>query len=238
MEDLPRWYYDEFQQIGTDYESVEEVEKYDQRMGQFRDIKQEVDLIVNMSSLKEDDVVLEYGCGTGEFLIAAAAKCRMAYGLDISGVMLDYLQRKLTAAQVSHKVKLIHAGFLSYKHQGEPIDAAVSQLALHHLPDFWKHMALKKVYEILKPGGCFFLRDVVFPSPHDDYYSYFDNLIDKMRKDSGDEMAGSLVRHIKGEYSTCDWIMEGLLRSSGFSIEKNIRDGIAVIYLCRKTAFR
>lgn len=38
----PAWYYDEIRQIGTDYENVEEVKSYDERMSKFRNFDEEV----------------------------------------------------------------------------------------------------------------------------------------------------------------------------------------------------
>jgi hypothetical protein len=41
--------------------------------------------------------------------------------------------------------------------------------------------------------------------------------------------------HIKEEFSTLDWIMEGLLKSAGFNIEQvNYYDGFMANYLCIK----
>jgi putative AdoMet-dependent methyltransferase len=40
-------------------------------------------------------------------------------------------------------------GFLNYEHNGPPLDMIVSNLALHHLPDFWKMIALKRIHEML-----------------------------------------------------------------------------------------
>src|SRR5438132_1610888 len=55
-----------------------------------------------------------------------------------------------------------HGGFLSYQHEGPPADIVTSKFALHHLPDFWKAVALARIHAWLRPGGIFFLRDVVF----------------------------------------------------------------------------
>lgn len=61
------WRHDEFRQLGTDYDSVDEVAKYDCRMRQFRDIDAENDRIVELAGLTPDADVLEIGTGTGAF---------------------------------------------------------------------------------------------------------------------------------------------------------------------------
>ncbi|MEA1893594.1 MAG: hypothetical protein U9N36_00045 [Euryarchaeota archaeon] len=43
-----------------------------------------------------------------------------------------------------------HGGFLAYEHEAEPADAMVSIVALHHLPDFWKLVALTRAAKMLK----------------------------------------------------------------------------------------
>jgi putative AdoMet-dependent methyltransferase len=49
------------------------------------------------------------------------------------------------------------------------------------------------------------------------------------------KLAGQTAMHIKEEYSTLDWIMEGLLERAGFSIGKTYKpDGMTTAYLCVK----
>lgn len=233
MKSIPSWYYNEFQQIGTDYASPLEVKQYDARMQTLRDINGEIEKIIMMTHLSEKDVILELGCGTGELLINLARKCKLIYGLDVSPIMLEYAQHKIDN-QALNNVKLFNAGFLTYQHKGEPVNIAISQLALHHLPDFWKAIALKNVHSLLKPGGYFFLRDVVYPSGLNDYSTYFNNSINNLEGEARDEIAHEIIMHIKNEYSTLDWIMEGLLQKCGFTIKHNINDGFTTIYLCEK----
>jgi hypothetical protein len=45
---------------------------------------------------------------------------------------------------------------------GAPLGAAVTQIALHHLPDFWKQIALIRIAGMLKDGGRLCLRDMVY----------------------------------------------------------------------------
>src|SRR5215475_7731072 len=42
-------------------------------------------------------------------------------------------------------VEVLRAGFLSYEHAGPPADFVYSRYALHHLPDFWKAVALARL---------------------------------------------------------------------------------------------
>lgn len=229
----PIWFYDELNQIGTDYNSVQEVEEYDARMRKLRDISSEIEAIIKDTKLGRGQSVIDIGCGTGEFVIAAARRCKRVYGLDISSTMLEYTKRKIQKSGLAN-IELIKGGFLTYNHQDEPVDVVVSQLALHHLPDLWKAVALKRVYSMLKPCGRFFLRDVVFPSNIEDYHNYFDSLVTDIQPTGGDENARDMALHIKDEYSTLSWIMEGLLDSSGFRIEHSSCNDLIAVYVCVK----
>src|SRR5581483_6383422 len=58
-------------------------------------------------------------------------------------------------------VEVVAGGFLSYR-PGAPVDAVYTRNALHHLPDFWKVVALDRIASMLRPGGVLRLRDIVF----------------------------------------------------------------------------
>jgi SAM-dependent methyltransferase len=45
---------------------------------------------------------------------------------------------------------------------GEPPHVVYSRNALHHLPDVWKAVALRRIADMLRPGGAFVLRDTVY----------------------------------------------------------------------------
>lgn len=68
---LPEWQWNEMQQVGTDYTDLAEVERYDQRMGSFRDVEKENRTMLEMLNLPTGSSVLEVGCGTGRFARAA-----------------------------------------------------------------------------------------------------------------------------------------------------------------------
>lgn len=228
MTDRPVWYYDEFQHVGTDYGSVEEVRIYDERMQSLRDVAGECEAILRALDLTPGSTLIEIGTGTGEFAVHAAQHGMKVYALDISRIMLDYARQKAASRGVAG-IEFINAGFLTYEHCGEPADAVVSQLALHHLPDFWKAVALKRIADMLSPTGRFYLWDVVFPSAD------YESAIGKWISSAPDaRLAEDIARHVKCEYSTLDWIMDGLLTSAGLPLISTEHYGVFAKYLCRK----
>jgi putative AdoMet-dependent methyltransferase len=68
----PPWQYNELQQVGTDYADSVHVEAYNRQMQKLRDIKQEIQNIINCLDIKPDHTILEFGTGTGEFAIEAS----------------------------------------------------------------------------------------------------------------------------------------------------------------------
>lgn len=228
----PRWQYDEFKQIGTDYDSVEEVEAYDRRMQSLRDVAQETEHILEALGVTPESTILEIGTGTGEFAIRAAARCAKVYAVDISEMMLDYARQKAEARGVSN-IEFKRAGFLTFER--EPVDAVVTQLALHHLPDYWKAVALRRIHDALRDGGRLFLRDVVFPGDVRNHEDRFREWIASAQAKAGDTIGREIEAHIRDEYSTLDWIMEGLLKTSRFSIiSADGSKGLFTTYVCAK----
>jgi ubiquinone/menaquinone biosynthesis C-methylase UbiE len=235
MEKEYSWKYDEAVQTGTDYESIEEVEKYDERMSRLRDVKEEIDEIFKEIKLSPGQNLVEIGCGTGEFAIAASEICSTVTAVDVSEVMLKFAARKADERGCKN-INFVKAGFLDYDHQGEA-DAVVSQIALHHLPDFWKLIALKRIYDMLKMGGRFFLRDLVFSVPLEKYEQKINGLLKFTGENAGEENAENFARHINQEFSTYDWIMEEMLYRAGFYIESaDYGESFIATYVCVKTA--
>lgn len=229
----PDWQYDEFMQIGTDYEDEAEVEAYDRRMQKMRNIEAENEKIFRLLDLKPDQTLLEIGTGTGELALAAAQKCLSVEAIDVSETMLKYAEKKARSRKIEN-VHFSSAGFLTYEHRGEPFDAIVTQKALHHLPDFWKQVALLRIGGMLKPGGKLFLDDIIYSFDPHDYKSFFKDFIAEVTR-SGRDNPAYTESHIRNEYSTLSWIMEGIIERAGFTINRaDYKDGFIASYLCTK----
>ena len=148
--------------------------------------------------------------------------------------MLGYAKRKAGSRGVGN-VDFLQGGFLTYQHKGAPLDAIVSQLALHHLPDFWKQVALIRMAGMLKDGGKLCLRDVMFSFDVREYESFFSGYLAGVSRTVGSEFADRVASHVQREYSTMDWIMEGMIERAGFTVERvRKREGFLGLYLCRK----
>jgi len=226
------WQYDEFNQVGTDYSSKAEVEIYDASHADFRNIEAESIKVLDSLEINGSDVLIDFGSGTGTFAIQAARRCARVYAVDVSQAMIARAAAKASEAGTGN-IEFHHAGFLTYEHNGAPVDVVVTTFAFHHLPDFWKGIALKRVRGMLKPGGQLYIHDVIL-----DEANAIENIaafIDKLAAAGGKLLREDCERHFRDEYSTYDWVMDGLLTRAGFTIRsKQIDDGVLGTYICTK----
>ncbi len=226
------WQYDEFKQVGKDYSMQTEVEMYDSSHSDFRNIERESNTVLDTLGVGENDVVIDFGAGTGTFAIQAALRCATVHAVDVSQTMIDYAKIKAVKAGVSN-IEFYHGGFLTFEHGGPAVDCIVTTFSFHHLPDFWKGVALNRMNQMLKPSGQLYIHDTILEEHH-----AIENIaafIEKLAAAGGDFLREGTERHFREEYSTYDWIMDGLLSRAGFTIKnKNIQDGVIGTYYCIK----
>lgn len=232
MNKYPSWQYDEMKQIGKDYSDAAEVEAYDARHGKFRNVEKENEVILESLCIKPEHVLIDLGTGTGAFAHQAARICERVYAVDISRAMLEYAKMKAEKAGISNIV-FCRGGFLSYSHVAPPADAIVTNTAFHHLPDFWKGVALRRLNKMLKVGGQLYLSDIVFEE--NNVQENIERFIARLENVAGHDIRKDVEAHIRQEFSTYDWIMDGLLERANFRItSKVMQEGVIGRYLCRK----
>ena len=231
---LPRWTFDETTPAGVDYRDVAEARRYDDMHQRFRDYEKAAEMIVKRLGLGPDSTVIDMGAGTGAFAVYAAQYCKRIYAVDVSQAMLAVCHSKLKEAGLENVVCRV-GGFLTYEHKDEWADAMVSVAVLHHLPDHWKQIGLKRAAHMIKPGGRLLLFDIVFPSQDEDLAGVLEGWIGSIRDNSGVELAEEAEMHLREEFSTYDWIMEGLLERAGFHIdEAEYGQGLQTTYVCTR----
>jgi SAM-dependent methyltransferase len=154
----PAWLLDELSYAGRENLDPEHATHYD--------LKEDADAANEVALLKDhgltgESLVVEFGPGTGQFTVAVAPECLRVIAVDVSPPVLRRLEQKVIAGELAN-VDIVRAGFLSYVHAHGPADFIYSRFALHHLPDFWKAVALARLREMLKPAGILRLWDVVY----------------------------------------------------------------------------
>jgi len=227
------WYRDESIFTGANFSDPRVIADYDAQMSKLRDPDCEFNVLLGMLEPHPEWAVADIGCGTGEFALRLSRICWQVYALDVSRPMLDFAAVKAAVDGVRN-IRFIQAGFLSWEGPEEPLDAAVSCMALHHLPDFWKIAALRTVNSMLKDGGSLYLQDVVFSFPSRDYGRAFDAWVEQVGS-AAPEMKTSAERHIRSEFSTTVGVMRSILDESGFDITAERQTGgFYGSFACRK----
>jgi len=144
--------------------------------------------------------------------------------------MLEYVAGKAREEGLAN-LETRHAGFLSMDFAPDHFNAVVSMVCLHHLPDLWKLVGLENVCRTLKPGGQLFLSDVVFSIAPGQAAVELDGFVSCLPE----AIRTNAWQHVAVEYSTLDWIMQGLLERTGFEVlsANQVRSSF-IAYHCRK----
>lgn len=228
----PGWLLDEVGHAGRENLDAEHASRYDAK--EDADAEAEVALLRQLG-LTGGCTVLDLGAGTGQFTVAVAPACALVIAVDVSPVMLGPLEAKVEAMGLTN-VEVVRAGLLTYEHEGAPVDVAYSRLALHHLPDVWKAVALTRLRRIMRPGGVFRLADVVYDFEPADAEERLEAWCATGGDDAEAEWSREeLEEHVRDEHSTFTWILEPMLERCGFRIEGAERsaDGILARYVLR-----
>ncbi|CAA9589059.1 MAG: hypothetical protein AVDCRST_MAG86-4314 [uncultured Truepera sp.] len=226
------WWPDEITSVGRENLDADHVSRYD--------VKENAHATEELRLLKElglngHSEVVDIGAGTGQFTLAAASACARVIAVDISPVMLAALKAKVSASGLSN-VEVVQAGFLTYEHRGRQADFVYSRYALHHLPDFWKAVALQRLRQVVRPGGVLRLWDVVYnfdPSDAEDRLEQW--CATGGHEVEGDWSRAELEEHVRDEHSTFTWLLEPMIERSGFEIKDAVYSGGGVFasYIAR-----
>ena len=204
------WLLDEGGHAGAEHLDAAYVAGYDTKTG--FDVEPEIELLKECG-LGLEATLVDMGAGTGLLASAAASFCRLVVAVDPSGAMLA------RAAMRAPEVECVEAGFLTYEHHGDPPQLVYSRNALHHLPDFWKAVALGRLAGMLAPGGTLVLRDIVYAFQP----AEADEMLEAWFAAAPTDPASGWTRaeleaHVRDEHSTFSWLLEPMLKQTGFEI--------------------
>jgi SAM-dependent methyltransferase len=209
------WRFDEFAHAGHEHLDPAYVAAYDHKAG--NDPSDDLALLRQLG-LDNRSALVDLGAGTGTFAIAAAPFSRTVFAVDVSSAMLAVLRRKVAHLGVTN-VTPVRAGFLTYEHPHESADFVYSRNALHHLPDFWKAVAIERVAAMLRPGGILRLRDLIFSFAPGDTTTVLEAWLASAPTRPADGWTREeLETHLREEHSTFSWVLEAMLERSGFDI--------------------
>jgi len=202
------WYYTQRRQVGLDT-----------AVASIYDVSEDSDVrarqALTMLGVKTGWRIADIGCGNGVLATEAALMGAEVDAIDISPAMIGLAE--IYARDRKAKIRTQPAGLLSFAYQPNSYDLIVSEFTLHHLPDFWKAVALSRIFNALKPGANFYLRDMVFVSMPDGVDRDVEGWADFSIKNHDFERE-SVMTHMRDEYSTFGWVMERMLTETGFTL--------------------
>ena len=229
----PRWFPDELAHAGPEHLDAAYVAGYDRKAG-----PEAADDLALLRALGLDDrhTLVDLGAGTGALALAAAPFCRRVVAADVSPAMLSNVRGRAKELGLRN-LEVVEGGLLSYQHQGEQADFVYSRNVLHHLPDFWKTVALERIAAMMKPGGVLLLRDLVFsfdPAQTEDAIEAW--LAGAAGSSDEGWTRAELEEHLRMEYSTFSWLLEPMLARTGLAIRRveHSANRIFAAYVCVK----
>jgi SAM-dependent methyltransferase len=206
--DSQRWQLDEVAHAGGEHLDAAYVAAYDEKAQ--TDWTDDIAALLALG-IGTTSTVVDLGAGTGGFASAIAPHVERVIAVDVSAPMV--------AAMRARGVEAVHAGFLSYEHEGKPPDAVFTRNALHHLPDFWKAIALDRVARLLRPGGVLRFRDLVYSFEAKEADEVIAQWLDAASEDpAAGWTARELAKHVREEHSTFTWLLEPMLERAGFDV--------------------
>ncbi len=218
----PGWMLDERVTAGRENLDADHVARYDVK--EDANAADEVALLTELG-LNADSIEVEFGVGTGQFTLAVAALCARVVAVDVSPPMLARLRSNIASAGLDN-VDVVESGFVSYEHSGTLADFVYSRYAMHHLPDFWKGVALARIHSMLKPGGVLRLWDVVYNFDPCDATERIEAWCSTGQDSAAFEPLEDgwgrweLEEHVRDEHSTYTWVLEAMCSRVGFTIER------------------
>ena len=226
------WWLDETATAGAEHLDPRYVAGYEAKSGY--DPSADLEALQRLG-LGQSSLVIDLAAGTGGFAIAAAGLCREVVAVDVSPAMTAVLREKQTALGLAN-VRVVDAGYLSYVHAGDPADFVFCRNALHRVPDFWKGIALRRIHDLLRPGGVLRVLDLVYdfePAEADERIAAW---LDGATTDPARGFtAAELATHVRTEHSTYTWLFEALLERAGFAIvDRSTRRSAYATYTARR----
>jgi ubiquinone/menaquinone biosynthesis C-methylase UbiE len=194
---------------GAEHLDTQYVAAYDRKAGV--DVEPDVALLRELG-VGPGSTVVDLGAGTGLLAAAIAPYVGRVVAVDPSPALVDRARRR-------GGFDVVEAGFLTYEHDGPAADAVYSRNALHHLPDYWKAIALERLARMLCSGGALVLRDIVFSFEPGDAEAVLAAWYANAATDSAvGWTAAELEEHVRTEHSTFSWLLEPMLDRAGFEV--------------------
>jgi tRNA (cmo5U34)-methyltransferase len=164
--------------------------------------------------------VLDIGCGAGNFTLRLARSYASRFDADLCDLSLPMLQQanRRLSEEKTGVVRLFHGDFARLDFPPGSYDVILAAAVLHHLreKEAWES-AFRKIYDLLRPGGSFWVFDLVsheIPAVQNLLWSRYGGYLETM---GGPDYRDQVFQYIEREDSPRPLTYQlDLLRRSGF----------------------
>ncbi len=188
---------------------------------------------ISRLALGPASTVLDLGCGEAKVLTALSGAVARGIGIDASPAMLR-AGRRHASEQRAATVELVRSDFRRLPLSDASCDAALSNAALHHVPNAGKRHCLEELARVLRPGALFHLRDDAFNFDPQDLERLRPRIYEEFEREFGPAGWAFLRDHLAGADFECTPYTRdllALLEDAGFEIvdcETTGLDGVEI----------
>lgn len=102
--------------------------------------------------LKDSDIVLDYGCGTGTAACHFSSQVKEIHAIDISSKMIQIAKEKAAAGKINNAI-FEQSDIFDSKYSTQSYDVILAFNMLHTVPS--PQDVMHRINELLKPDGLF-----------------------------------------------------------------------------------
>jgi ubiquinone/menaquinone biosynthesis C-methylase UbiE len=107
--------------------------------------------ILSLLEMKENDIVLDLGAGTGYFTLPTASRTTgKVYALDVEPQMLETLKKRVNEQHLKN-VQLLEGEIEDIPMENDQVDQIIASFVLHEVEPLSK--GLQEIRRVLKQGG-------------------------------------------------------------------------------------
>jgi len=180
-----------------------------------------MELVARSASLLNPDAknIMDLGCGGGNYAVKVASllpdvDCTL---VDISANMLERAVERIGEI-ISGKVKALHGDYRELDLGENQYDVITAGTTLHHLrsDEEWE-LVFSKVYKALKPGGTFWINDIVIGETDEITQMMLDGWVSMLQKQVSPEEVDMYLNRYESEDTprTLSYQL-GLMKQVGF----------------------
>lgn len=130
-----------------------------------------IEKLIRLLQISGGSVVLDLGCGTGNYAVAIQQVAASIIGIDASMGMLKRARAKFS------DLSLVHGDVTSLPFSSEIFDGALAIQVLHHIKE--KELFIREAYRVLRKGACLAIDSCSHQQMHTFWlYHYFPKGLD------------------------------------------------------------